>query len=124
LRTLFRRAQSYYSKQQPDKMVGDFRDVLKLMPNAPEAPRSSSSLADLEALVMGHWAIDELLRSRSRANRALVVWIGSAVAGGSPRPVRAVVRDPGRELALRRRLARSWQLEHASFLVSSPQEAC
>lgn len=43
----FWRAQSYYGKQQPDKMVGDFETFLKLMPNAPEAPTVKQLLASL-----------------------------------------------------------------------------
>jgi tetratricopeptide (TPR) repeat protein len=43
----FWRAQSYYGKQQPDKMVGDFETFLKLMPNAPEAPSVKQLLASL-----------------------------------------------------------------------------
>jgi len=43
----FWRAQSYYGKQQPDKMVGDFETFLKLTPNAPEAPTVRQLLASL-----------------------------------------------------------------------------
>ena len=48
---------------------------------------------------------------------ALVVWIGSAVAGQVAAARARASRDPGRELALRRRLTPVLALEHASLLV-------
>ncbi|HUG52227.1 MAG TPA: tetratricopeptide repeat protein [Vicinamibacteria bacterium] len=41
------RGQAYYSKKQPDRMVGDFETFLKLAPKAPEAPTIQQLLAGL-----------------------------------------------------------------------------
>lgn len=44
----FWRGMAYYSKKQPDKMVGDFETFLKLAPTAPEAATVQQLLASFK----------------------------------------------------------------------------